>query len=130
MDQLFLGKSYLAYKVFGYVLLIIISPEVITEYLISLFSGSIFGATVYYAYQFKKKLKRSATFRHRMQPSVMVLQNSNTQVTQIKTHPSARQKDEELKKELESMYDVLPPEVTNPVVKEPKFVFLLYHNII
>ena len=65
-----------------------------------------------------------------MQPSVMVVQTKSAQLTQIKTHPSARQKDEELKKELESMYDVLPPEVTNPVVKETKFVFLLLYTFI
>ena len=60
-----------------------------------------------------------------MQPSVMVVTNNNAQVTQIKTHPSARQKDDELKKELEAMYDVLPPEVTNPVLKEQKFVYFI-----
>ena len=60
-----------------------------------------------------------------MQPSVMVVTNNKAQVTQIKTHPSARQKDDELKKELEAMYDVLPPEVTNPVLKEPKFVYFI-----
>ena len=86
-------------------------------------SGSIFGGTVYYALQFKKKMKRSATFRREMQPSVMVVTtgSNNAQITQIKTHPSARQKDYELKKELELMYDVLPPDVTNPT---PRFVFL------
>lgn len=88
------------------------------------FSGSIFGATVYYALQFKKKLKRSATFRRDMQPSVMVVTNNKVPV-QIKTHPSARQKDDELKKELEAMYEVLPPEVTNPVLKEPKCVYFI-----
>ena len=68
-------------------------------------------------------MKRSATFRREMQPSVMVVTtgSNKAQITQIKTHPSARQKDYELKKELELMYDVLPPEVTNPT---PRFTFL------
>ena len=60
-----------------------------------------------------------------MQPSVMVVSSNKAQVTQIKTHPSARQKDDELKKELEELYVVLPPEVTNPVLKEPKFVYFI-----
>ena len=60
-----------------------------------------------------------------MQPSVMVVTNNKPQFTQIKTHPSARQKDDELKKELEAMYEVLPPEVTNPVLKESKCVYFI-----
>ena len=89
-------------------------------------SGGVFGGTIYYAKQFKKNLKRSATLQNQMhgQQSVMVL--SGDKKTQIKTHQSVKTK--ESIDALNDLYEVLPPEVNiiNPNMMDRRFIFISY----
>ena len=89
---------------------------------------TVFGTTIYYAKQFKRSLKRSATLHNRMhnQQSVMVFSGADQK--QIKTHPSARQK--ESMDALKDNYEVLPTEYTvvNTSLKDPRLVVPLYQK--
>ena len=86
-----------------------------------IFSGAVFGSTIYYANKFKRNLKRSETMRMHMQPSVMVVASDDQ--SQIKTHREARQQDSI--EALMELYDTLPVDlsVTRTMAKEPRFVY-------
>ena len=87
-------------------------------------SLSVFGATIYYAKQYKRNLKRSQTKRRQMQPSVMVVSREDD--TQIKTHQEDWR--EKSINALKEQYDVLPPNisVTTATIKEPRFRLYIY----